>query len=295
MKLILNFLAVCFIFIGCSSKQYFEPKDEVYDYEVSNVKDMNSTILTVNKDGATLENYQALNKDGISTNILPNGYTFLNKINTTLIASNKNYELLLKSKKDEIFNLKKNVISASLKSNLLALLFDDNSIALYDTKTKKFKFKSYHKASLINDIKIANPIFLTDIVLFPTLDGNVIIVNLKEFKTLKTIKVDPNNKINNIIFLKTIGDTMIAATPNKILTLGDGSFISKDYIIRDIISTDKYLYIATLDGKIIKLDLGLKEINITKLKFAKIHTLIFASKLYALESQEYLIEFNNDL
>jgi hypothetical protein len=97
------------------------------------------------------------------------------------------------------------------------------------------------------------------------------------------------------MFLKAINETMVASTTNKILSWGNGTFSIKDYTIKDIISHGKYIYIATLDGKIIKLDLSLNVIATKKLKFANIHSLGFGTKLYALESQGFLIEFNNDL
>lgn len=292
MRLFFSTIVIFVIFVGCSGKKYFEPQEVSNNYNASHY-DMPEYIKSINKTGATLEDYKIINKDGISTDSLPEGYYFLNKVDKVIIAGNSSKQLLIKNT-NNILTFKQNVIAATLKSNLLALIFEDNSIAIFDLISKKFKLKEYQEASLANDHRIANPIFLDDIILFPTLNGNVIITSNETFKIIKTITIDPDNTINNIIFLQTIGDTMVAATTNKILALGDGQITVNDYTIKDIIYKDQYLYVATLDGTIMKLNLSLEVLAKHKFKFAKIYSLGFGTKLYALESQDYLIELSDD-
>ena len=292
MRLFLSTILIFIIFVGCSGKKYFEPQEITNNYNTSS-HNMPEYIKSLNKTGATLEDYKIINKDGISKDSLPEGYYFLNKVDQVMIAANKSKQLLIKDT-NNILTFKKNVIAATLKSNLLALIFEDNSIAIFDIKSNKFKFRDYQQASLVNDHRIANPIFLDDITLFPTLDGNVMMVNNKTFEIIKIMTIDPDNQINNVIFLNIINDTMIAATTNKIVSLGDNEFTINDYTIKDIIYKDKYLYIATLDGNILKLNLSLEVLAKHKFKFAKIYSLGFGTKLYALESQDYLIELNDD-
>ena len=293
LKLLLNSTVILYILTGCSSKQYFEPNETSGSYNAQ-VSYLTEEITTFNQDGATLKDYKMIHSAGVSQHALPSGYEFINNSDNNILAASKNGQLLVGSK-DNIINFKKNIVSASLKGNLLAVVFTDNSVAIYDTETKKIKFREYGKISLVNDSKTANPVFLDDIILFPTLNGNLIIASSKNFKLIKTINIDPDNQINNIIFLKTINNIMIAATPNKILSLGDGSFSIKDYSISNIISHEQNLYLSTIEGNIIKLDLLLEEISSKKFKFAKIHALGYGSGLYALESQGFLIKFNHDL
>ena len=293
MRLIINIIFVFIFFIGCSSKQYFEPKQVISSYGSSS-HIMPQQIKSLNKNGATLKDNRILTKDGVSKYKLPDGFRFINKIENVVIAVNNSKQLLLKNKQN-IFTFDQNIIAGALKHNNLALIFEDNTVAVFDISSKKFKFKKHQKSSIINDHRIANPIFLDNIILFPTLNGNIVIVSDKTFTSIKTITIDPDNQINNVMFLKAINETMVASTTNKILSLGDGTFAVKDYTIKDIISHGKYIYVATLDGKIIKLDLSLNIIATKKLKFANIHSLGFGTKLYALESQGFLIEFNDDL
>ena len=295
MKLVLNLLLVVSIFIGCSSKQYFEPEN-TYDLD-TNIMELENSIKVFNKDGVTLENNKFISKDGISKYSLPQGYNFLNKVNHTVLASNDKAQLLIKddSGKESIILFEYNVIAVSKKQNLLALLFSNNVVGLYNIDDKKFTFKEYLKSSVLNDIRIASPIFIDDIVLLPSLDGKIVVTSIETKKIIKTINVDPNSKINNIIYLNTFGDTMIAATSNKVISLLDGSFAVKDYDIKDIVASKSNVFVATLDGKIIKLDFTLDEQSVKKFKFAKIYALAYTDTLYALESQGYLIKLNDEL
>ena len=49
---------------------------------------------------------------------------------------------------------------------------------LFDTKLKKKYLKENLRPSLLNDIRIANPIFLDSIILYPTLSGKIIVVDI---------------------------------------------------------------------------------------------------------------------
>ena len=292
LKITLITFTLLTIFVGCSSKQYFEPKNISGSYN-ENKKEVPSEIKTFNADGATLKNYKFITFDGVSKNILPSGYKFLNKVDGKILASNKKGNLLIDTKNNIIF-FKQNIIAASIRDNLVALVFEDNSFAIYDLENKKFKFKEYSKISFTNNIKIANPIFLDDIVLFPSLNGKLVIANSNTFKLVKTISIDPDNQINNVIYLKVIGNTMVAATSNKILILGNDIFSVKSYSINNVVSDDKYIYISTIEGNLVKLNLSLDKLASKKFKFAKFYTLGIGKSLYALESQGYLIKIDKN-
>ncbi len=289
MKLFLSVILAIYVFSGCSNKQYFEP-EETYDFNIESTQIL-SEIVSINKESAILEDYRIVNKDGISTYSLPNGYNFLNKIGSSIIAADKTGKLLINKK---VIEFKQNIVAASIKENLVALVLSNNTIVLYDLITKKFKIKEKLANSILNDTRIVNPIFLDDVVVFPSLNGKIILVNIGTNKILKTINVDPSGKINNIIFLEVLDDIMIVATQSKVLSISSDSFSIKDYEIRDIISNSKNIYMSTIDGKIIKLDLQLEEVASRKFKFARIYSLAFGTSLYALESQGYLINLDAD-
>ena len=293
MKHLLILLATLFLLTACGSKKYFEPEDVKSSLSVEE-SSLPSAIVSMNRDGATLEDGTIITRDGISKFKLPENFQFLNVSNTgKVLATNYKDKLLIGNEELDVKNI---VVAASLKDNKLALVYSDNSIELFDANTKKTLFKEYLSISLANDTRIANPHFMGNLILFPTLNGKVVIISTKTNKSVKNISVDLDSQFNNIIFLKVIEDkqTLIAATANKIVTISTKNILSKDYEIRDIISSGENIYLATIDGRLIKLDLALEELASKKYKYSKIHALAFTDSLYAIESQSFIININND-
>jgi len=290
MKHLLFLSSLIFILAGCAGKEFYEPEDTAGNYD-TNKASLNGDITSMNKDGATLDSGEIITRRGVSKFKLPKGFNFLNISEDIVLSSNYKDTVLVGDKEIKVGGV---VIAASLKENKLALLFSDNSIQLYDTDSDKILLKEYFTHSFVNDTRIANPYFMKNIILFPTLDGKVVIVSDANNKVIKNIVVDANGQFNNIIFLDVIDDTLVAATANKVISVGDGVLNLKDYNIRDIISKDNNIYIATIDGQVIKTDISLNIMNRTKYKYAKIYALAYGTSLYALESQGYLINIADD-
>ncbi|MAC82695.1 MAG: hypothetical protein CL624_01025 [Arcobacter sp.] len=293
MKYILTSLLAVILFTACSSKKYFEPEDVENDLEVQ-TSSLPSSIKSMNRVGATLESNEVITRYGLSDFQLPENFEFLNlSIDGKVIASNKKDKILIG---DEELILDNVVIAASLKDDKLAIIYSDNSIELLNIKSKKTLFKDYLSESLANDTRVVNPYFMGNLILFPTLNGKVIIVSTISNDSVKNISVDPKGQFNNIIFLDVDkpSQTLVTATANKVVSISTKEILSKDYEIRDIILKDEYVYIATIDGQLIKLSLDLKEISKKKFKYSKIHALAFTNALYAIESQGYAIKLNKD-
>ena len=292
MKIFFLTLPLWFLLVGCSSKQYYEPEETSGRIEVKTIQTPDY-ISSINAKGATLDNSMFIDKVGIYKTPLPEGFTFINNTKKGIIAANKTKELRF-LENNETIKFKSNVIAAAAKDNLIAIVFSNNSIGVYDRDIKQFKLKKYFKASPLNDTRISMPVFLDKIILFPTLDGKVIVVDKVSFKTLKTLTIDPQNEVKNIIILETINETMIAASPNKIVSIGDGNLYSKEFFIQSYIVDKEFIYIAALDGTIYKLDLKLNIVKKKKFKFAKFQALAIGESLYAVESQGFIVKLSKD-
>jgi len=287
---------LAFVFSGCSSKQYFEPKKVDGNYTTS-IEDIDYSIIDHNSDGATLEENHFISKDGLETTTLKDGFSFINKIGNTILAADQNLtlQIIKNNKESKEIHFDKNIASASIKNNLLAIGFIDNSIILYDLNTKETIFKEYLKKSSLNDTKVANPVFLDSVILYPTLDGKIMIVDMEKKKVIKNINLDPNSDVNNIIYLTTVDESLVAASTYKLFSFVDGKVNVKDFNIKQIVVKNNYIYVATLEGEIIKLDLKLNVIKKQKFKFANFHSLgITNNNIYALESQSFLIQISDD-
>ena len=293
MKYILTSLLSLFLFTACSGKKYYEPEDVSSNIEL-NKESMSSSISSMNKIGGTLNNKQVITKNGISSYELPEGFDFLNITEDGRIIATNYIDKILIGKEERV--VKDVVVAASLKNEKLALVYSSNTIELLDINTSKTLFKEYLPLSLANDTRITNPYFMGNLILFPTLNGKVIIVSSSNNESIKNISVDPDNEFNNIISLNVIESTqtLIVASPNKIVSISPKEILSKDYEIGDIIVNKENIYLATIDGQIIKLTANLDQVAKKKYKYAKIHALAFTDSLYAIESQGYLINIKDD-
>jgi len=296
MKNIYLAILIIFIYSGCSSKKYFEPTIDTIDYD-KKTYEFDNSIVDYNPNGATLENSRFISKKGISKIYLNEGYKFLNISKDTILATNDFGSLYLNDGQNINFiEFKHKIVSAAKKDNLLAVEFSNNSIILYDLDEKKIKYKEYFNESILNDTQIASAIFLDTIVLFPTLDGKIILVDYNKFTKIKTINLDPKSQVNNIIYLNTIGDTLVAATDHKIFTFSNGRVHIENFDIMHLTIKGKFIYLATLDGNIIKLDQNLRIIKKKKFKFAKFVTIgAGKSYIYALDIQGYLVSVDENL
>jgi hypothetical protein len=278
---------------GCSSKQYFDPEETAG--RVSSDDIFIDEYIRNYKPGRLvyLENDNLITKDQTIIKQIPENYNIINYSDGVLFVGFDNS--LIIGDTNQTIELSAKVLSVAKKGNILALVLSDNSMVIYDIDQDELVFKEKHEHSYINNKKIASPVFMNQTVLFPTLDGKVSVVNLSKKKTLRNLIVATSGFVKNVVYLNVINNTLIAATNNNILTFGDQNLNLKEYEIVNIVSNKQFIYIATVDGQIIKLNHKLEEQNQKKYKFAKILTLAVGDKfVYALESQNYLIKLSKD-
>lgn len=173
MKYLLICISAIFLFTACSGKKYFEPEDVSSNIEL-NKESMSSSITSMNRIGATLEDKRIITNNGISSYELPENFDFLNVTSDGRILATNYIDKILIGSQERV--VKDVVVAASLRDNKLALVYSSNTIELIDIDTNKTLFKEYLPISLANDTRITNPYFMGNLILFPTLNGKVIIV-----------------------------------------------------------------------------------------------------------------------
>ena len=285
-------------FTACSTKKVYEPKLVVGDWE--EYGDSNETISDVASNVALLQNGKILSTDSlVDIKKIEESFRLLSLSDGWVISSNIDGNLTIDYVDDDSmqkkFELKKTIATASIKDDVLAVLFADNEMALYSVSTKELIFKERGNPEKIIDSRVVNPYFMNDLVLFSTLDGKVIIINAKLKKRLRTVIVSSEDNFNNIIYFNIVDNKIIAVTTHKMLSMGEKEIRVK-YEIRNVIDVDDTIFITTKQGEVISLtpDLQLK----AKVKFPFAHFLGMIyndGKLYLLEKAGYLIEMNKDL
>jgi hypothetical protein len=280
-------LLIALLFISGCSKKYYEPQKEVLaNKTISLDKELPSKIIFFTRDDATLENGLVIPEN----KKLPENFISLNKD-----LAKKGYILLVNNKQ---IKFKKLIVTASKKDNLVAILFSDNSVILFDLDKNKTILNEQFEDDLGLRKFVAAPLFYKDLLVVPTLNGKLAIFNLKTKKLVREIVVSKKDYFSNVIFLNVINNNLIAASRDNIISIAPGVFSQKEYNIKHIITDDNNIYIFTIEGDIKKLNLELKELKSISLKFANIIAPTFVNNnIYFVEYGDgtYLIKINKNL
>lgn len=283
-------LLVALVFGGCSSKSYFQPSkiDGKVDFDTK----VSSALSVVNAEGATMENGQFVTKDGIGKFALPKGFTFFSKEGSFIAAGNDVGDVVVfdeSGKEIAKHNFDSKVATARAKDGVIALITSDNTSVIFDYKEAKITFKQKSESSVAVMAKIAAPYFLNELVIFPTLDGKLLVVDSIEKKVVRDVVISSEKNFNNVIFFNIIGNKLVAATPTKVVSINPkfANFLDADVV--DIIFIKDGIYIFTKDGKIILTDTDLKVLKEKKFPFARFVGVIYGKFIYAVEKEGYLI------
>ncbi|EDZ61309.1 hypothetical protein SMGD1_2440 [Sulfurimonas gotlandica GD1] len=290
-------IVLILVFTGCSSKEVFKPKLVKDDWAYHGTNE--EKIVDVSSDVAMFESRKVLLKDKAIETTIEESYRLIGSSDGWVISSTIDGQLIIdfiedKSMKKK-FNLKKTIAGASVKDDILAVLFADNEMALYSISGESLLVKVQGSAPVVVDSRIVNPYFMNDLVLFLTLDGKVVILNSKLKKKLRTTIVSSEDNFNNIIYFNVIDNKLIAATGTKLLSMAEKE-VRVSYEIRNIAYSGKDIFITTKQGEVISLTPDL-QVN-AKVKFPFAHFLgliVHNDKIYALEQEGYLIEISKNL
>ncbi|PAF52651.1 hypothetical protein [Helicobacter sp. 13S00477-4] len=288
-------LIMIFFFIGCSSKKYFEPTK--IDGNIKFEHKLQDKIDTVNRYGAVLDNGNVIGEDGLTQLQINKKSTYLNENKDYYIIAQDCYHIELINKKTQeskIISTSSCPLAAEVKNNQLAVVLSDNSTNIYDTYTQNILFTQKGIASIAINSLVAAPVFLDTLVVFPTLDGRLLVVDTKNFNPVRNIIINSEKFFNNVIYLVVEGENMFAATGKRLVSIISGHEFNYDADILDVLyDNTQYIYILTLEGQIIQLDKTLREVNKIKLPFANLNSIVIVGdKLYSIEKRGYLIEVN---
>ena len=299
----MKFLSLVFItviaitFSACASKEVFEPKVVGEDWEYYGSSDF--TIENISQNAALVEDQKVLVEDDVLDITIPEEDRLLGYSDGWVISSNIDGNLTLQAKNDitikEHFELKRTIATASVKDDILAVLFTNNKMAMYSISTKKVLLKEQGDAPVVVNSKIVAPHFKDGLVIFSTLDGKVVLINLETKKKLRTVIVSSEDNFNNIIYFNFVDSKIVASTGHKILSLSDKEIRVK-HDIRNVIDDGKNIYLTTKQGEIVSLTPDLQQNKVVKFPFAHFLGLVVGvNKIYALEKEGYIIELSKDL
>ncbi len=295
---LLAFIVATLLFSGCSSKKYFEPAQTFSASKAST--SYGGSMIDLSREGGTLKSGKYIGKAGISTVDLGEGYRFLNENDTYVLASNSEGILKVIDKKTKetvrSVSLKVPVVSATIKNGIIAYILNSNTFGIYNMRDDKKLVESRSEATFAIDTRAASPIFIDSLVVMPMLDGKLIIVNIEDTENAKVVYLSTEKAFNNIIYLSREGNTMIAATPKRLLTLGNNGQKEYGANISEVAYDNSTIYLFTKEGEILALNRDLEKVAEAKYKFAHYSVATaFDGRVYGLDQGGSLIVMDSAL
>ena len=283
---------------GCSSKQYFTPE---HAFSPSGAEySLGSKIVDISRDGATLSSGHYIGKKGISGINLGKGYRFLSENENYILAGNQDGVLKIVEKRTgepvRAVALHVPIVAAKIDHGTIAYILNNNTFGIYQIEDNRKLIENRSQHSFAIDTRAATPMFVDNIAVMPMLDGKLIIVDKNNPENAKVVYISSDKYFNNVIYLARLGEMMVAATPKKVILLGNGG--KKEYAanISEVAVSKEGIYLFTKEGEVIRLDTGLKPIAKKKFKFAHFSAATaFGGRVYALDQQGSLIVLSSDL
>ncbi len=289
---------ISFVLSGCSGKQYFEPEQT---YSASGISSSyGSKIVNLSRDGATLKSGHYIGQQGMSSINIGEGYRFLSESSTYVLAGNAKGILKVIDKKtgDPIraVSLHVPIVSAAIQKGVVAYILNNNSFGIYQIKDNRKVVEHSSERTYAIDTRAASPMFIDNLAVVPMLDGKLIILDIHDTQTTKVVYLSRDKSFNNVVHLSRSGNTMVAATPTKIIVLGSEG--QKEYRanISEIAVANGTIYLFSKEGEIVRLDMVLNPLAKQKFKYAHFAaSTAFGGKVFALDQQGSLIVLSKDL
>ncbi len=295
-RILLSLIALIFLFVGCSQKEYFKPKK--IDKSLSYKLELQTDIRSVNRDGLTYSDGSVItDKRGMLAYKIPANFHLLYDAKNAILIADGSGEVQIVQDGKSLYKSRFDtaVVSGAIKGSLLAVVLANNRVILVDTKRDKRVFDEELEPTFAQDARIANPLFVKNLVLFPTLDGRLLVIDLSSYSIMKDIALSDRELFNNIIYLQEKNGVIVAATRYKIVSVTNNSLTQKQIDLKDIAFDGRYIYIFANDGRVIKSDIYLKTKKELKFNFANFVAVTLYDKLYAVLKNGYVLALDKDL
>ena len=83
-------------------------------------------------------------------------------------------------------------------------------------------------------MRVASPVFLTNMIIFPSLDGKLNVFDTQTQKIIRSFIISRDEFFNNIIYLEIKDNKMIVASSNRVVVVDEGRTFSLGEEIRNI-------------------------------------------------------------
>ncbi len=263
-------------------------------------KDFDKEIFARSKDSITFKDGTYITKNSKGIVRLPKGYKFINSSNSYILASRDDGKFILISKKaKKVVAAKKlpfPIVSAKILGKKIFYISLNNIFGIYDIDLKRNIVSAKVGKAYAVDTRITNPLLIKNLLVVPTLDGKLLVINPKNPTGASGLAIGKSFNLNNVIFLGKIGNTIVAATPSKLISAKPGSMNKYQAPIADVTIYKNRVYLLRRDGRLVILSPSLKVIRAKKFDFNRFQTIgVVGGSIFAVDGEGYLLVSNLSL
>ncbi len=265
----------------------------------SYTQNIGKQVFNVIRDGVTFTDGSYITPQGEGPINLPKGYYYVSSSGGRILAADKLGNILvLKSSGEEIARTK---LEAPLVTGLayyggIAYLLQGNRFGLYDPFKNKVIYQKEFAGGSVVDNRLANPIVTQNFLAIPTLDGKLVFISLHTYRAPSVLPVGTLKNYGNIIYLSTLGNKIVAATPANVITVSSAGKQVFNAKVADITIHNGYIYLLTRDGMVIKLDSNLQITESKKFAYADFATIaVQDGKIYAFAKSGSLVVMDDNM
>ncbi|TLD81774.1 plasminogen-binding protein [Helicobacter sp. MIT 05-5293] len=288
-------VSICIMIWGCSSKKHFEPPlvsgEMVFDGKLS------SAIESTSREGAVLADQTLISfQEGITSLVLEKDYKFLSQDEHYFLFQKQCKDLLIvdaNNKNIQTIPYDQCVLSARLQGDKIAMVLIDNTLVYYNVKDSQTIFSQKYAPVIAINSYLASPYISSEYIVYPDLEGKVLVYSIAQNKIIKDILVSSDKFFNNVIYLYTQNNYLVAATSKRVSVVIDNRSFKYDIDLRDVLFYKNNIYVLSIEGEIIEMDHTLNPLRRVKLPFAILSGIVIQdNKLYTLEKGGYVIELD---
>ena len=286
------------LFTGCNSRKSFEP--EQTSSASAAISKTGKEAVAIMRDGVTYSDGSYLTRSGMGSVRLPKGFHYVNQSSKYVLAADDTGKILILDRKSgktiKEGKLDLPLVSATIRGNQIFYVAQDNVFGVYSIPANKPKISAKVGRAFAVDTRIANPIAMPGILVVPTLDGKLLLINPANPRGARGMAIGNDYNLNNVIFLKKMGSRIIAATPKKLISAAPGAMHKFEAPIADVAISGGTIYALTGDGRVVKLSPSLKVIAQRKFPYAQFTAIaVVGGKVYALDRSGALIVMDSSL
>ena len=259
----------------------------------------NKKVFNVIRDGVTFTDGSYITPRGEGSINLPRGYYYVSSAGGRILAADRVGDIIvLKSSGEELATtrLEAPLVTGVTYYGGIAYLLQGNRFGIYDPFKNKVIYQKEFRGGAVVDNRLANPLVTQNFLAIPTLDGKLVFISLHSYQAPSVLPVGELKNYGNMIFLKTLGDKIVAATPTNIITVSRAGKRVYNAKVADLTIKNGMIYLLTRDGTVAKLSPDLQLIQSKKFAYADFATIAaLDGKIYAFAKSGSLVVMDDNM